>query len=486
MEIYKKFARDVSLIAISELLIRVRPIIFLPIITKVLGASDYGIYTSLLVTLSFLLPFSLLGTNISIVRFLAPEKNKIKKAKSLFTSLYFVCFTSIVFSLFLYFSAGTLANTVFGNPESAEIIRLGAFLFPVEALLVIFVSFFQMKQQMYLVSLINISKALGPLALAILFLLSGYGLMHLIYSFIIVYSTLTFFSLLLVLKDLRPTFPDWSILAGYLSFGIPLVIATFSGTILNLGDRYVIGFFMSSTAVGIYAVAYTIGNIISIFMAPINVAILSPASKAYESSRENELKNYFEYGIKYFLMLAIPAIFALTLLSDSFITALATEEFLNDNFMIVGFVSIAALFYGLFNINATIFYVLKKVKTLTIILIGGAISNIILNILLVPKFGLVGAAFSTLLCFMSIYITSLYISRKHMKISIKPKILLKIILSALIMSLFIIPSNPHGWIQLIPLSLLLGLLYFILLFLTKAFEKKELLFIWNFVKNPRR
>ena len=76
MSVYKKFTKYVTLIGLINITGQLKGIIVLPIITKLLGAMDFGIWTQLRVTVNLLTPFILLDLPSSIVRFLAAEKNK--------------------------------------------------------------------------------------------------------------------------------------------------------------------------------------------------------------------------------------------------------------------------------------------------------------------------------------------------------------------------------------------------------------------------
>ena len=81
---YQKFTKDIGIIGLTELVIALKGLVILPIITKLLGVENYGIWAQLIVTLSLITPIATLGLPYTLVRFLAAKKDKkgIKDKKS--------------------------------------------------------------------------------------------------------------------------------------------------------------------------------------------------------------------------------------------------------------------------------------------------------------------------------------------------------------------------------------------------------------------
>jgi len=102
--VYKKFTKNVGLITIVNVLVVIKGIIFLPLITKMLGVLNYGIWVQLLVTISLLAPIVRLGLTNAIVRFVAAEKNNEEINEGVYSALFLiVVLSSAVFLFFLIF-----------------------------------------------------------------------------------------------------------------------------------------------------------------------------------------------------------------------------------------------------------------------------------------------------------------------------------------------------------------------------------------------
>jgi len=480
MNLYKRFTKEVGIVSISEFILKANPIFFLPIITKALGASDYGVYTSLFVTFSLLEPFSELGLRYSVIRLLAPEKN-LKRISSIFTSsLFFTFILSLMFMSFLFVFSDDLASTVFGEAGSGEIIRVGSFIFPIIVLNTLLNGFFRMRRRMQLLSAFKILHELAPLILSVIFIIQGHGLLHVIYAFIITRFILVIIKLPIVFKEIGLSRPSFSVLPPFLRFGIPLTAAALAGIVLNVGDRYILGFMLTSTAVGIYAVSYNLGNTLLFLLHPINIAILAPLSQAFDSGKMDQVKNYLNYSVRYFLMFSIPAIVGLTILQKPIIRSLASADFVT--IWVTPVITISILFYGLFTIASQVFLLLKKTHWHMMLIASAATANVILNIILIPIMGIVGAALSTLICYLALFLVAFFLTSKHIKLSIDLSFLAKSILSALIMGVFVYFMSPRGWVNISIIATIAAALYFGLMISLKAFRKNELNFFMSFFK----
>ena len=73
---YQKFAKDVFIIGIANALVALSGIIFMPLITKTLGAYDYGIWAQVQVTISLVMSFVGLGLPFAVTRFLPAKTNR--------------------------------------------------------------------------------------------------------------------------------------------------------------------------------------------------------------------------------------------------------------------------------------------------------------------------------------------------------------------------------------------------------------------------
>ena len=97
-----KFAKDVGLMGITQAILGLQAFLLLPILTKFLGATDFGIWSQIRITVSLLSGFAMLGLGSAVVRFMSGQENKEKVSKEFISVLFISIVTAIVFGLLVF------------------------------------------------------------------------------------------------------------------------------------------------------------------------------------------------------------------------------------------------------------------------------------------------------------------------------------------------------------------------------------------------
>ena len=108
--------------------------------------------------------------------------------------------------------------------------------------------------------------------------------------------------------------------------------------------------------------------------------------------------------------------------------------------------------------------------------------NLIFNILLVPRIGVLGAAIATLLAFMLVFSLTAFYALRFIQLYIDRKSILKCMLASLIMSLFILRYPPEGLQEIIGIIALCIGIYFLSLWLLKGIQKEEIVFLMDILQ----
>ena len=474
MTSYKKFTKDVGLIGIANLLIGVKGLFLLPILTKTLGAHDYGIWIQIVVTISLLAPFATLMLPGAMVRFLAGEKNKKEIQEGFFSTSVLVFFISLSFSILLILLSEHFAENLLGDGK--DLIKIVALIIPVWSLNLVFLDFFRAFQQMKTYAVFTISEAYGEVALIAYFVLSGYGIFGAVLSLLIIRTILFLIMGCLIISKIGVKLPKFSRLREYTSFSLPTLPSALSAWVVSSSDRYVIGFFMGATFVGFYSPGYAVGNIIGMYIAPLAFILFPVLSKMYDEKKYEDVRIYLRYSLKYFLMLAIPSAFGLSLLSKQLLTILSTPEIASQGYLITPFVAVSALLFGAYVVISQIISLVKKTKITGAIWMIAAVLNLGLNIVVVPYMGILGAAITTLLAFALAFILTSFYSFKYFKFDIDFGFILKSIFASIVMSLVIIEWNPVGVLNVLIVIGVCAAVYALILLLLKGIKKDEIKF----------
>lgn len=478
---YKKFTKDVGLVAVGNIVSRLSGLILVPILTKTLGASDYGIWSLIMGMVPLLMPLALLQLGFAMTRFLAAEKDKKKISKGFSSIFAAASFTSFVLSLLIFIFAEPIAVAVLGNSDAAYLIRIFSFLVLLDTLFQVIIEYFVAFRQMERYTVFTLFQTIGGTVLAGYLILSGHGLFGAIISLIVVKALIFIAGFLVVRREVGLSKPSISMLRSYLLFSLPLIPTTTFIWIVNLSDRYVIGYFMDTKNVGIYSAAYALGSIVAFFFGPIGVILLPTITNLYANNKIQELKTHLKYSIKYFLMFAIPSLFGCTILSKSLLRTLTTAEFVSA-YLIVSIVSLATIFLNCSYVYSNVIILHKKTKLIGIVYAISALINTTINIILVPIIGILGAAISTLITFLIHLIVVSIISFRSFSFDLDLRFIIKSIISSGVMYLIILKLNPIGIINILTSIGLGAAIYFCTLTLLRGFTKEEYRFFGNIVK----
>ena len=480
MKSYKKFTKDVGLAGIAQLVTSLKGLILLPILTKTLGAESYGIWALILATVSLLMPLALLQLGFAMTRFLAAEKDKEKISKGSSSIFAASSFTAFVLSFLIFILAEPLAVAVFGGADATSFVKLAAFLVLLMTLDQVILEYFVAFRQMERYAVFMILQTIGEIALIGYLVLSGYGLFGALISLLVVKAIIFAAGVLLVGREVGISKPSISVIKPYLVFSLPLLPTMLCIWIVNLSDRYVIGYFMNIEAVGVYSAAYGLGSLVALFFAPISTVLLPTITNLYENNKIQELKTHLKYSLKFFLMFAIPSLFGLSILSKSLLRTLTTSEFVSG-YMIVSIVALATILFKCSSVSMNVVVLHKKTKLVGAIYAISATINMAMNIILVPIIGILGAAIATLITFLIHLIVVSVISFRSFSFEIDLRFIIKSIISSGVMGLIILKLSPVDAVGILISIGVATAVYFGILILLKGFTKEEYTFLKDIV-----
>ena len=450
----------------------------LPVLTKNLTLEEYGLWGLIFTTCSLTMPFTSLGLGNAMSRFISSAKNK-KVASNGFLSVLIVrLILSFLIALVFFIFSEQIGNTFFDN--NSEIVKVTSVFIILTTLDPIFKRFLRIIRHVKVLSYIKIIEGYGSLLLYIIVFYFGGGLFDIILSTFIFKIVLIVFLVIYLRNQIIFSIPDFSILSKFLKYGLPTLPSSMSFWIVNLSDRYIISFFLGSAALGLYSASYSLGNIPRLFSALINFIIMIAISKLYDEGKLDEVKNHLSYALKYFLMLSIPFVFGSLFMSKSILKLLSTDEIANGSSIITFTISLAHLILGIYSVFAYVLMVTKKTKILTYTWIISLPLNLILNFILIPYIGILGAAFTTLLAYFIAMLYIIFFSIKEFKFKIDWEFILKSILSSILMSIIILTINPEENFPIILTLISSIIVYFICLFIFGAFNEHEIKFIKKF------
>jgi len=264
-----------------------------------------------------------------------------------------------------------------------------------------------------------------------------------------------------------------------LVFGLPMVAHTLSHWALDLSDRLILAKFVSIESIGIYALGYKFGSILRILSMSINKAIVP---YYYETAPTINGKKKISKLITYYI--GVISIFALltSVLSKDIIQLIANPSY-NSSYRVVPIVTGGYFMLALYLIPVNGLFFLKKTKIIPIITGTSVLFNIIFNLIMIPKYGIIAAAYATLFSYSILFILIGVISQSAFPLPYEKRRIVKIIISSVIVYLFCWKLEiVNIYLSLLIKILILTVGFIVLLYLLRFFtinEKRQIKYYFN-------
>ena len=472
MSEYVRFIQRIGLVGLTNILISLSSLIFIPIITKSFTTAEYGMWAQVNTTIALVPNIANLGLPYTMVRFLSAEKDKEKIKDSFYPMISLTFISTIIICLLFLIFGNTIANALFNGSMQVLYITTAISFFACMNLMLI--SFFRTFQQMKRYSLFLVLQSYIGVFVSIYLTYAGYNIETVVLGLLTGYVAVFIMMAFLIVKYLGIGIGKWSNLKEQLAFALPTIPSNVSSWVVDSSDKYVIGILIGSVAVGCYSPGYALGSILLMFLSPFAVLLPAVLPEHYEKGDIREVDKYLSYSMKYYLLLTVPAAVGMSVLSKPLLYIITTPEIALGGYMVTPFVCLGAIFMGMYGITNNIMILEKNTMILGKLWIVVAISNIVLNLLLVPYLNILGAAIATLICYILAFAVTAIASKKTMRLPFNMKELLKIVVAASLMGIAVYLMHPIGIINVL-ISIIAGvIIYFAIIFILKAVTIKEI------------
>lgn len=386
--IKQTIAKNTFWLTMAEGVTRFLKLILIIYVARILGATEYGKFTFALAFVSLFAIFSDLGVSSITIRELAREKEKEKEFPSLL-------------SLKTLLSIGTLILILIGSffitldPTIRGIIWILGVYIIISGFTGIIFAFFQARQRMEYEAFAKVLQALVVTGAGFFVILNFPSIKNLSLSYLLAALSalifILFFSHFKVYR-LRLGF-NKTVWKNYLAMSWPLALAGVFGAIYGQTDSIMMGYWGQITQTGWYNAAYKIVGITLIPAALISTSFYPALSKFFKESKE-KFQKAWNYYMEIMLFMALPLVIGGIALAPRIIDFIYDPSFTPSilAFQILLVTSGIIILTGPFG-NALV--ISNQQKRVFWIALSGAVINIILNLILIPKYSLYGAAFTT-------------------------------------------------------------------------------------------
>ncbi len=411
-----QFFRNAGLMAAAELVARGKAFVIVPLLAHHFGALNYGAWAQVSVLVGIFGPLVAFGTDSAVVRFL-PGRPLAEQRRAFSAWVLYLIGASVIVCGALLLAKGTIADWFFGaRGEFETFIPLVAATLFVSFLFNSFRSWFRIHNDGKVSAAIIVVQALLGLGAVTLVLAFGYGVYELILLSVLADLLVVAWLFALSSKRYGWAAPDFSVIPGFLKFGLPIVPVAYAMWGLNWMDRFFLLEYGDLAEVGVYALLTSVGYlVIQVAVNPIWAMYPSSAAALYNAGDHATLQRLFERSAGLILALAVPAIAGLFVLEDHIISLLAPEEFVLGT-PIAAIVGIGYLLLMLASYYDVALGLVHKQWLASVSIGVAALVNLGLNIVLIPRYGILGAAVATSIAFSAQFVFSLVMAEHYTKL----------------------------------------------------------------------
>jgi len=405
--VLKAALHDSLVYGIASILSKGLVIFLLPLYTRVLSPSDYGAY-DLLITLGALANLVVaLEVSQGLARFWAETPEIHIRQRLASTSLWFSAFMYGLFLLGGLLAAPQLNDLILGDAAYLNAFRFGIGFIAVNGIYYILLNQFRWELHSKAYAIVSISYALLTLLFAVIFcLFLDFGLTGVMLAQLLSALTASFLSLWLLRRTFILSF-DTKQLYDMLRFSIPLVPAGLAVFISLYINRVALNNFGSLEDIGHFGIGNRIASLAALLILGIQAA-LTPL--IYQHYREPSTPRQIARLLNWFMAAALFGCLFLALFSRELLLLFANEKFM-DGAALVGVLAPALLLSQMY-IFAPGIAIQKKTHWQLWITILAAVVSVIGNWLLVPLWGIWGAAIATLLSSLIFLLSWLSLSQR--------------------------------------------------------------------------
>lgn len=391
--------KDTLYFAIAIFAERFVSFFLLPLLAKSIAPAEYAVWAQSVVVSGVMVPLVLLQFPTGIIKFFpAWEKDSVLQNAALLFILKIVLGALTALSLLAIFFQKSLANLIFGSADKHVFVLLLVGMLVSEAFFEIFVGVFRAARRIKKISVYFFLKGIWRIAVfsLVLFGFEG-GFYGAFFSFVLFQMFAVF---LIYIREMR----IFSVIKSnmvfsrehrmdLLRFSVPLIPLAVLIGLNNFVDRFFIAHWCDLSVLGVYSASFSLAAIAAFFYSVLGFTLFPVLSKAWASGDNQASEIIMKKAFIMYLSLLLPFLVFMAVVGSDVMKLLTNEQYSVDASLLLAM----TFSIGLFGVYQIAFYlvVLQRGGLHALYSVAAVVGvNILLNALLVPHYGMYGAALS--------------------------------------------------------------------------------------------
>jgi len=397
-EAIQRLSKHTFTYAAAEQASRLAGFLLLPWITGYLPESTFG--TRELIAVSLTVLSQLAGINLAdgMSRLYFESEDVQARRRVVGTTIATVTVSAGLLALALWIFAPKLAALLPSDePGFAHLMRLALGILFFQVLRQVQNRYLQVQQRSLLYGALSFSKLLVEVTLQLVFLIGlGRGLQGLLEAVLISEALFCAILTALTVREMGLAFSP-AVFGALWAFALPLVPNGIGQFCLHSMDRYLVSSLRGEEALGLYALAYKLGYMPNYLLLGPFLLIWYPY--VFSIADESRQRWICSQLVPYFMAIITALAIALSLFAPELARLAAGRPGYHACWTAIPWIGLGYWFWALYQLVQTGFYVRKRTRPLPWITGAAVLVNLALNLLLIPRFGFLGAALATALTF---------------------------------------------------------------------------------------
>ncbi len=380
------------------------PLILLPFFVTILQPEDYGLVDLFRSFTLVLTPIVGLGAVASIDRFYFEFHQKIfQKLVSSVILMHFI--NGIILVAFLFF-----LNLLYDS-KYYLIINLAILFCVFNQIVEILLVLYRVERKSTNYLLVRLGLVVLDILLLALFYFwfNTYNWTYRVGPLIISTTFIGLLAAVLLFRKYKyPLELNFTILKTVLIFSSPLIIHMIAGYVLNIGNRFFVLHFLGEKELGNFSVAYQIGMAINFFFTSFNLAWTPTFYDWMNKKKFKQIKK-----VEQFVLLSLPILGLIIILVWNVLnTHIQNLSQYQIPLLLIVIILVAHIFLSYYKFYSNYFFYFKKTKELSLVSLFSGLLCVLLNVTLIPSYGIKGSAYATFIAFFIMWLLVYFRSRK--------------------------------------------------------------------------
>ncbi len=425
---FKRLAVQTSHFSVISLIATVAGLVTFPLLTRLFSLADYGVMSLIGATVTVAAAVGKVGVQHSIIRYhseIVADRGRYSLAQLSATTLLGMVGTGLAVALLVAVGFHLLPARWLGDPRVPGLMVIMSVVVVVQVLESALINFMRAEQRTSQLMIYQVLKKCLGLGLILVAVLAIARSLTAFYTATAMTEALAIGTLALVMfrRGLRPL-PSPAqfsrpLYLELLKFGVPMMIGQeLSNIVLSVGDRYVIEGTIGATELGLYAAAYNLCLYVqSMVVSPVCQAIQPLYMQMWDQQGHDQTVDFISRSLRTYTLLAAPVIAGLTAVGPELLPALASEKYVSAS-GVLPWVIAGLIVEGANSMLGAGLFIHRRTRTIMGIVVSIALLNLVLNIVLVPRIGILGAAIATLVSYVVNAVALAVIARHLLRVQI--------------------------------------------------------------------